>query len=782
MKLFNTIKHCKVNNKRKSKLLLRFVVSYIIILIIPLVFTGVLIFNHYSKALKSEVQNVTLMALKQVIDAVELRVQEVKYLGIQLPKNEQIMTMLYAKSKDDLSEYDFIKLIDELKKWRSSNAFVRNIYIYFPQTHTVVGADGKYDFSTFYNYVYRYKGMYEDDLKLMLDNTSEPMIKPSDEVYAGNDRDQLISYFVPIRNWNKPNKAVAIITIDASSITKIIQNILGKYKGNAYILDDEGNNILSLLDPNIMFDSSKVSTLLKNTQEVEYIKDKNDKKVMALGTLSESTALKCIAILPSNLILEKVNFMRVLSIILILISVIIASILAYYFSYGNYYPIKNITDQLLLNQNSSESFNKYFCKNEYDIINKVLKDMIYNNKTTQQKLNQYMPIIEANFLNKLLRCDFNSLDAIKSMTNFMGIDLHGPFTVLIFSVDEYSEFTKRNSEPIHGIFNFFVQDMVKELFKTVGQGFSVEIDDGKIATIIDSSKIPNTSIEEIKLLCNRIMQAFEENFHFTLTVGIGERYDSVMDISKSCIEARTALDFRIIKGKNTIISFNKNVEDDGFNVYFQDSDNIIINCLKAGDYEHVSRIMQEIYNNIQDRPVSIGMARYVFYHMINTTLKTMTELDRNLCSKTISQKDFSYSLVKCETLSEVFELTMNFYKIVCSSVNESREGTYLNLCNEVIKYVDENYQDKNLSLNFLSEKFNIGSPNLSRLFKKHTQYNFVDYIHNIRLKKAKEILANTQKTVSQIADEVGYLESHSMIRAFRKYEGITPGQFRDNVI
>jgi len=67
---------------------------------------------------------------------------------------------------------------------------------------------------------------------------------------------------------------------------------------------------------------------------------------------------------------------------------------------------------------------------------------------------------------------------------------------------------------------------------------------------------------------------------------------------------------------------------------------------------------------------------------------------------------------------------------------------------------------------------------VGRTFKKYFGYSLTDYIHRQRLNHCKRLLAEN-KSVREVAEAVGYLDSKTLIRIFKKYEGITPGQFRN---
>ncbi len=106
-----------------------------------------------------------------------------------------------------------------------------------------------------------------------------------------------------------------------------------------------------------------------------------------------------------------------------------------------------------------------------------------------------------------------------------------------------------------------------------------------------------------------------------------------------------------------------------------------------------------------------------------------------------------------------------------NSDSESRDD-------DIVKYVNENYTDPDLCLKSIAAKFNLSMPYVSRLFKKQTGSGLSDYIHLLRLDMAKKLLVK-DKTLNEIADYCGYTNALTLIRAFKRYEGVTPTEYKN---
>jgi two-component system response regulator YesN len=115
-----------------------------------------------------------------------------------------------------------------------------------------------------------------------------------------------------------------------------------------------------------------------------------------------------------------------------------------------------------------------------------------------------------------------------------------------------------------------------------------------------------------------------------------------------------------------------------------------------------------------------------------------------------------------------------------ASNTNSNESDDLNIIDEIVNYVNFNYQ-YDISLNQLAtHKYYMNPIYLSRLFKQVTGKNFSKYVIELRMKKAKELLETDNIKVSEIASYVGYNDLSNFIQTFKKYYNITPSQLRRN--
>ena len=110
-----------------------------------------------------------------------------------------------------------------------------------------------------------------------------------------------------------------------------------------------------------------------------------------------------------------------------------------------------------------------------------------------------------------------------------------------------------------------------------------------------------------------------------------------------------------------------------------------------------------------------------------------------------------------------------------------REENENPLIKHIIKYIDTHYQEA-ISLKAISSMFNVNTSYLGQLFKNETGELFTNYLNEVRIQKAKEMLIQTNLKVYDISYRVGYVNQSLFFRTFKKLTGISPEEFRERAL
>lgn len=96
---------------------------------------------------------------------------------------------------------------------------------------------------------------------------------------------------------------------------------------------------------------------------------------------------------------------------------------------------------------------------------------------------------------------------------------------------------------------------------------------------------------------------------------------------------------------------------------------------------------------------------------------------------------------------------------------------------QIIRYIHANYREE-ITLSKLAQRFHISSPTLSKMFKKQLGLNYLDFLHEVRIRHACSLLHSTEMSISQISYEVGCGSYQTFSRIFFQLKRMTPSEYR----
>lgn len=94
------------------------------------------------------------------------------------------------------------------------------------------------------------------------------------------------------------------------------------------------------------------------------------------------------------------------------------------------------------------------------------------------------------------------------------------------------------------------------------------------------------------------------------------------------------------------------------------------------------------------------------------------------------------------------------------------------------KYIEKHFKD-DITIKEVAEHLGLSEGYLSRLFKRHTDYTFVNYLTYYRINKAMKLLKDCRWKVYEVAEQVGYTDATYFSTLFKKLVGVTPSEFQD---
>lgn len=213
-----------------------------------------------------------------------------------------------------------------------------------------------------------------------------------------------------------------------------------------------------------------------------------------------------------------------------------------------------------------------------------------------------------------------------------------------------------------------------------------------------------------------------------------------------------------------------------------------IYSVKAGDI---------IFVNANETHAGIDFeknTKHYFFHLntdfFNTIIDNKFVLIENLitdeyCKNLIenmilefSEKKFGFEIaIKRDMFAFLTHVLRNYVKIEVEATKAHSYFKTREKLHNILIYINSHY-DENLSVESLAENFYTSSSYFAHFFKKHTKKSVMEYVNDVRIEKAKILLAKGEIPITDIACKVGYNDINYFSRKFRQKTGLTPSKYK----
>ncbi len=129
--------------------------------------------------------------------------------------------------------------------------------------------------------------------------------------------------------------------------------------------------------------------------------------------------------------------------------------------------------------------------------------------------------------------------------------------------------------------------------------------------------------------------------------------------------------------------------------------------------------------------------------------------------------------------SELWDIVINFANDIVSKISKSKRKRSDDTSTLIREFIDENYRDPSISIKMLADHFNLDGTLVSKIFKAESGMSFTDYLLEQRMKAAINMLEKDDLSISSISEAVGYTNYLTFKRAFIRFQGISPKEYRD---
>ena len=209
------------------------------------------------------------------------------------------------------------------------------------------------------------------------------------------------------------------------------------------------------------------------------------------------------------------------------------------------------------------------------------------------------------------------------------------------------------------------------------------------------------------------------------------------------------------------------------------SQKTIFHFLKNGTLSETEDLVDEYFASLGEDAMDSMMLRQ--YVLVESLLSGVAFLD----SMGVSNDRSSEILGKLkdpvryvDSAASAREYIVQMLRRLIDYRNQVSDKKYTEIIEKAKTYIQENYQNEEMSLQSVASNVNVSSNHFSAIFRKETGETFIDYLTKVRMDNAKDLLTCTSMKTSEIGFEVGYRDPHYFSYIFKKTQGMSPKEYR----
>lgn len=709
----------------------------------------------YATSKQSVIKQVELSTknvLLQSKASFESDLTQLDLLAQQLPYDSAISLSKLA------DPYETIASRSALLKYRLNDAFIEQIYLFYPEDETKLYSPNG---STEIQDLLALRGMAitKDELITFL-NQPAPVFSSIDQKQANA---QTFFYSVPTTDSFGSHQATMLFIIKKAAIDNLFVP-LSENDHQYFYLIDANQQVLSFSRQAPILEPALTSKIGIKSDLSTKIKQGNESFTIQ-SIVNNGLQLRYLAIVNTKIALAKISQVYKLSIYLILAVLIIGLVVSLFLARQSLRPYKKIESLLL--KHDKESHNNHSLTFE-DIHSKV-SNFLSENSHLKDEIIQQKPYIKESLLHQLLTGQLNDLTKAQSLfqSSFKESSKTTYFSIVI-SLEEIGDAPTLLSD--HVIKQILQQ--LNQIKQTDFEWIGTKCIGENALTLLVATKTTRPQVE----ILDELVEALVELCGVALPIGVGTTTSNLLAVKHSFIEALAALSYRYKNATQMIYYYTDMPSGQISGAYAfsfpEDKQLKLIQSLTKGNETVALETLEELIQYGIAHCETFQLFRMYSYFLINTYANFSATLPED---QLLQELEVLVDVNNYQTL-ELHLQTLT--QIICSHVEEQVQTEESDLKIALFGYIEEQYNSDFLTLESLAETFALSPTTINKIMKEETNTTFAKYLANVRMEKIKQALIETDDPIKEIIQSNGYYDVSNFTRKFRQVVGVTPGQFR----
>ncbi|MDI4644483.1 AraC family transcriptional regulator [Cohnella hashimotonis] len=761
-------------------------ILYISVLIAVVLFVQSLILNRNFEKIGSRMtfdSNVNM--LSQISYSANYMNDAVRSFAATIYSDPNNLPLRYAPSANPEEIYGQLQIIDTMV---NQSPYIYSVYIYngeqdrfySSKTGTIVDADHFPD----------------QDLAQLI----EQNLLPADYQFSPIPRQ------IPLNSYNGANRlatnvltylicdrysdsgriqSAIVINVKVDYLTGLIKEL--KNKGSSLSNDVAIVTGGGLISDGLHADAEQAGPLGKasmqrvagSTEKSGYFKAGSGKDSKLITYVSSDILdWKFVSATPFQEIVKDINKIRLVTYFACVVIAAIGLVLAYFLSKHLYSPLRRVIGTVGSAVNADPAGEQI---SEIEFLSRVFMDNIESAKSLKIAKNENDYRLKQQELRHLLTDRSLSPEQIEKtfLRLHVGLLPRSPLFVCHFAIDDLDAFQRRFSLRDQELFRYMVGNVSGEMIDGQFRHEFVVLGDRQLILISQSrSDDAVSAYSQVPGLMRCIQEWFAEKTGLSLTVAIGYLVPDVSEIHSAYNNAVELSKYRFIYGHRSILTPEAAdaVSAEAFERPIS-LERQLDESLSAGKLDDCIRHYSDIVRHIS-RYSYDDVASYLLYFCYLIYMKVNDLESKGYDKLPLEIQPFTQEIVACETLEQVNVKFMEMFASIAEVVKQKKFKRKNALAEKIIHILETDYRNKGLCQEGVASDLNVSKDYVGRIFKETYAQSFGEYLNEIRLNRAAQLLSTTKKNIAEIAEEIGWENKNYLYTLFKAKFGMTTSEYR----
>jgi two-component system response regulator YesN len=395
----------------------------------------------------------------------------------------------------------------------------------------------------------------------------------------------------------------------------------------------------------------------------------------------------------------------------------------------------------------------------------------------QQKIGRMIDLASEKILYDILM-DYTEVTSGNWLFSGEEQELDKRYVLIVLDLDVSSERTKdwrEWSDKERKLWNFAVCNVLRERLQQNGLHHAViQIRDGEWCVLIECEQASPYDLKQITGWTELLLSAVKNHVKLSLYAGIYREYAEVTSLSQAYKLVQQGMQLTPVQ-EHIAVYPDERIGSSREDQAFWDTSEKLIGAVKRGDTTVVDDELKRLTTQLQRmNETSLGRFKPMLHFFVLNLMRETKEM--GIFSR--DQEDLLWlKLDRRFGIKDLLSVILQVTKAVAEKSTDKKKQSERSM-SEAKAFLSRNlYRD--LSVEEAATHVGLSTSYFSLLFKQTYNETFIEYVTRERMEKAKSLLADTMKSIAQIAKEVGYAERRYFTKVFMKYTGENPTDYRN---